>query len=94
MKGEDTKVWGIRRTVFSEKDKKEYYCWDSLYNYYGRLVLRCQPENDHAMIPLWFKPFDERDDLGNFIGVLPPLLWVSFRVWICLCYDNYPVHMR
>ena len=72
VKGEDIRVWGIRRTVFGEN---EVHVWDSLFNYYGRLVLRCQPENEHAMIPLWFKPVDEYGQFGEYIGMRPPLLW-------------------
>jgi hypothetical protein len=27
------------------------------------------------MIPLWFRPVEDFDVMGNFTGVLPPLLW-------------------
>lgn len=27
------------------------------------------------MIPLWFKPAEEFDQFGTFIGILPPLVW-------------------
>ena len=73
VKGEDIRVWGVRRSVWI--NDHDVYSWDSLFNFYGRLVLRCQQENNFAMIPLWFKPVEEFDGLGNFIGMLPPLLW-------------------
>jgi len=72
VKGENIKVFGIRRTVMEEGGSK---MWDSLFNYFGRLVLRCQPENDNALVPMWFEAVNTPEILESSFGSRPPLLW-------------------
>jgi hypothetical protein len=45
---------------------------------FGRLILRCQPENVHALIPLWFEPVKSclgKKHQGGFSGCFPPYIW-------------------
>ncbi|CAG7838377.1 unnamed protein product [Allacma fusca] len=72
IRGEDMSVRGLRRTTFEGKNGEE---WDSIFNEHGRMVLRCQPDKDHALIPLWFKPVEKYTTSGDFIGTRPPLVW-------------------
>jgi hypothetical protein len=65
------RVWSIRRTVeFDFGDR----IWDSMLNQHGRLMLRCQPENTHALIPLWFEPVKDYVN-GKLVGSYPPYVW-------------------
>jgi len=64
------KVWSIRRTV--EFDFGDRF-WDSVFNQHARLMLRCQPKNTHALIPLWFEPV--KDPTTGTIIELPPYMW-------------------
>lgn len=62
-------VNGIRRTLWKDETRHAGQSWDSIFNVFGRLVLRCQLENnDHALIPLWFRPVDEYDEFGQHTG--------------------------
>ena len=72
IRGEEMRVWGIRRTIFDGKDVSE---WDCIFSDHARMVLRCQPDRDHALIPLWFKSVEKYDNSGEFIGTRPPLVW-------------------
>jgi hypothetical protein len=72
IRGDEMNVRGVRRTVIDGKDVEE---WDSIYNEHGRMVLRCQPDKDHALIPLWFKSVEKYTTSGEFIGTRPPLVW-------------------
>lgn len=75
VKGEEIRTWSIRRTVsFDFGDR----IWDCMLNQFGRLILRCQPENMHALIPLWFEPVKEivgKDGKVDTPPSYPPYIW-------------------
>lgn len=71
VKGEQVRTWSIRRTVEFEFGER---LWDSMLNQFGRLILRCQPENVHALIPLWFEPVKESKK-GKHEACYPPYIW-------------------
>jgi len=72
VRGETVKTWTYRRTVLFPLGN---IIWDSVFNGHGRLVLRCQPDNNYAYIPLWFEPVVEFDGDGIFTGIYPPFMW-------------------
>jgi len=76
VKVEEVRTWTIRRKVEFDFGER---IWDSMLSQFGRLILRCQPENVHALIPLWFEPVKEtkkeREEKKVVPGHYPTYIW-------------------